>query len=73
MSAAPIPWRGKRIKKTCLPQVQGAGAIPRQVAMDEEMAREIRRRAEANIRTVAGEVLHLLDVGLQHDPERSEP
>jgi hypothetical protein len=43
--------------------------FPKQVSMDPEMGSEIRKRASRRRRTPGAQIVHLLTVGLKHDPE----
>jgi hypothetical protein len=45
--------------------------FPKQVSMDPEMGSEIRARASRRRRTPGAQIVHLLTVGLKHDPEEA--
>lgn len=45
--------------------------LPRQVNADPELCLVIRRRAERRRRPVGMQILHLIEVGIEHDPEIS--
>lgn len=43
--------------------------FPKQIGQDPEKARIIRERASRKLRTLDLELVHLIDVGIEHDPE----
>jgi hypothetical protein len=54
-----------------LDKAQDRMRFPAQVSMDPEMGSEIRSRASRRRRTPGAQIVHLLAVGLKHDPEES--
>ena len=45
--------------------------FPTQVSQDPEMGSEIRARASRRRRSVGSQIVHLLTIGLLHDPEEA--
>ena len=45
--------------------------IPKQVNEDPELCREIKARADRQMRPIGLEIIHLLTVGLSNDPEQT--
>lgn len=47
----------------------GRFLLPRQINADPDLCLVIRNRAERRHRSPAMQILHLLEVGIEHDPE----
>jgi|SRR6185437_339792 len=46
--------------------------VPRQLGFDPELGHEIRARAARSRRTIEGQLLHLIIIGLKHDTSNEQ-